>query len=261
MPQAHNPLPAARAIRPKRPSITLKIGYFMQTRPYAVPTLLELIRTHRFRIPQFQRNFRWSNAQIKLLVDSMARNYPMGSLLALAKNPEIPLQSRSIDAYVSKPDVDNLASSDCDLPDTDSLFYVLDGQQRLTSIARVFLNGDPNRAFYFDLKEMIEGFSSEDDNTSWIKVPRRRKGKSLTVANTTGGSGRILQWLDASKKEIYVYEYLTDSGEVPDCQNDMTRRCQVAAQIKNIFDTLKNYQIPIVVLERDAGLGVYLPSL
>ncbi|WP_446011162.1 DUF262 domain-containing protein, partial [Candidatus Electrothrix sp.] len=214
----------------------------MQTRPYAVPTLLELIRTHRFRIPQFQRNFRWTNAQIKLLVDSMARNYPMGSLLALAKNPEIPLQSRSIDAYVSQPDVNSL-TSDYDLPDTDSLFYVLDGQQRLTSIARVFLNGDPKRAFYFDLKEIIESFSSEDDNTSWIKAPRRRKENPDRREHNRWIRADIAM-LDSSKTEVYVYEYLTDSGEVPDCQNDMTRRCQVAAQIKNIFDTLKNYQIP-----------------
>ena len=223
----------------------------MQTRPYAVPTLLELIRTHRFRIPQFQRNFRWTNAQIKLLIDSMARNYPMGSLLALAKNPEIPLQSRSIDAYISKPDVDDL-TSDCDLPDTDSLFYVLDGQQRLTSIARVFLNGDPNRAFYFDLKEMIESFSSEDDNTSWIKALRRREKNTDRLENNRLIRGDIA--MDRSKIEIYVSEYIEDSGEFPEWEQDRTRQRQEAAKIKGVFETLRNYQIPIVVLERDAGL-------
>jgi len=33
----------------------------------------------------------WRESQVKLLIDSVARNYPIGSLLTLTKSPQIPL--------------------------------------------------------------------------------------------------------------------------------------------------------------------------
>ena len=73
----------------------------MQTGSYEVHKLLKLTKENKFRIPHFQRDFRWSYAQIKLLIDSMARNYPVGSLLMMAKSPEFNFQSRSIAAEIS----------------------------------------------------------------------------------------------------------------------------------------------------------------
>src|SRR5690606_5773287 len=103
-------------------------------------------------VPQFQRDFTWKEGQTRLLVDSIARNYPIGSLLILGKNDEVPLKSRKLDADYP-PKAEPSETEDFDEPTNDS-FYVLDGQQRLTSIARVFLDAHPNRNYYFDLKRM-----------------------------------------------------------------------------------------------------------
>lgn len=72
----------------------------MRTVTYNLQQLLSEAKRSTFVIPRFQRKFVWNQSQMKLLVDSVARNYPIGSLLLLqetdATNPF--LASRTIDA-------------------------------------------------------------------------------------------------------------------------------------------------------------------
>jgi uncharacterized protein with ParB-like and HNH nuclease domain len=54
--------------------------------------LLADVNRQAFMIPQFQRGFVWTIGRVKLLVDSIARSYPIGSLLLLAETkPDEPL--------------------------------------------------------------------------------------------------------------------------------------------------------------------------
>jgi hypothetical protein len=146
----------------------------MQTINFDLSQLLKKIRLGHFLIPQFQRDFTWKEGQTRLLIDSIARNYPVGSLLILGKNDQVPLKSRKLDAnYPPKFDQKEI-QEEFDEPSSES-YYVLDGQQRLTSIARVFLDAHPSRNYYFDLKKMYEVFDSE--SPSWI-VSRTRGKKN-----------------------------------------------------------------------------------
>ena len=100
--------------------------------------LVKRIRARQFEIPQFQRDFVWNESQVKLLIDSIARNYPVGSLLLTEKSISIPLAARPIDAVIREADQ---TEGDAETDFGDSIpnsTFVLDGQQRLTSIARVF---------------------------------------------------------------------------------------------------------------------------
>jgi hypothetical protein len=147
----------------------------MQTINFDIGQLLKKVRAGHFLIPQFQRDFTWKEGQTRLLIDSIARNYPIGSLLILGKNDAVPLKSRKLDAAYPPKDQDSEMLERFDEPGSES-YYVLDGQQRLTSIARVFLDAHPNRNYYFDLKRMYEEF--ENENPSWI-VSRRRGQRNL----------------------------------------------------------------------------------
>ncbi|ELY5851361.1 DUF262 domain-containing protein, partial [Cronobacter turicensis] len=135
----------------------------MQTLNFDINQLIRKVRAGHFLIPQFQRDFTWKEAQTKLLVDSIARNYPIGSLLILGKNEDIPLVSRPIHAFF-EPEED--VTIDSSINYKNEAYYVLDGQQRLTSLARVFLNAHPHKSYYFDLYKMHYSFVNED--SSWI---------------------------------------------------------------------------------------------
>lgn len=230
----------------------------MQTGSYEVHKLLKLIKENKFRIPHFQRDFRWSCAQIKLLIDSMARNYPIGSLLMMAKSPEFNFQSRSIAAEISSDiEVSSIfpIKSEDDFADN-NILYVLDGQQRLTSIARVFLNSDPDKAFYFDLHEIVKDcLSNDDDSTSWIRVLRKHGIEKDTDRRENNRLVRAdIVMLDDVKSGVYVSEYVEDSGEFPEWANDKTRQRQEIAKVNRVFEKLRKYTIPIVFLEQDIGI-------
>lgn len=147
----------------------------MQTINFDIGQLLRKIRAGHFLIPQFQRDFTWKEGQTRLLIDSIARNYPVGSLLILGKNENVPLKSRRLDAtYPPKHTESDENIESFDEASSES-YYVLDGQQRLTSIARVFLDAHPNRNYYFDLKAMYRTFSNESPH--WIVS--RTRGKKI----------------------------------------------------------------------------------
>jgi len=220
----------------------------MQTINFLIGPLLKKVKLGHFLIPQFQRDFTWKEGQTRLLVDSIARNYPIGSLLILGKNDEVPLKSRKLDAdYPPRLDIDNV--DNFDEPTAES-FYVLDGQQRLTSIARVFLDAHPNRNYYFDVKRMHELFETEDSN--WIVS--RARGKKNPDRKDNNRLIRSDIALDQAKCDVYVSEYIEDSGEFPEFNNNRSRARAAAAKIKGIFETIRNYSIPFVALDNDAPL-------
>ena len=211
--------------------------------------MLRRVKEGSLTIPQFQRPFTWRESQVKLLVDSLSRSYPIGSLLLLTKKPNLPLASRSIEAVIRDgyPPDDVLATAE---PQSTEVFYILDGQQRTTSIARVFLNAHPKKTYYFDLKKLSEVF--KDEETSWVVT--RARGKSDPDRRDTGRLLRSDIILDQRRADVYISEYIEDSGDFPQFANDKKAARNAAAFIKGVFESIRNYQIPIVILERDSGV-------
>lgn len=214
----------------------------MQTTNFGLSDTLRRVKEKSLTIPQFQRPFTWRESQVKLLIDSLARAYPIGSILLLAKTPELQLMSRSIEAVIREgyPPDDLLNAN----PNPSSeVFYVLDGQQRLTSVARVLLNAHPTKTYYFDLKAVKEDYPKEE--TSWIVT--RAGGKN--DPDRKDKKGRLLRSdivLDQTKTDVYVSEYIEDSGDFPEFKDNRAKARETAAQIKGVFESMRNYQIPVV---------------
>jgi hypothetical protein len=88
--------------------------------------LLSDVTRGNIKIPVFQRGYVWSDEQIMSLLDSIYRGYPVGSLL-LWSTREALKHERDIGGF-------KLPSTPMDYP----VQYVLDGQQRLTTLYGVF---------------------------------------------------------------------------------------------------------------------------
>src|SRR5674536_290424 len=90
--------------------------------------LVDRIDTGDIKIPKFQRGFIWTDDQILYILESIYNGYPIGSLLFwLTKTPMT--AERDIGGF--------------ELPSTPDQYprnYVLDGQQRLTSIYGVLMS-------------------------------------------------------------------------------------------------------------------------
>lgn len=91
-----------------------------------IDKILNRINSGDIRIPAFQRAFVWKQNQIIELLDSILNNYPIGSVL-LWNSTEKLNHTRNIAGFM--------------IPDTAEEYpvsYVLDGQQRISSIYAVF---------------------------------------------------------------------------------------------------------------------------
>lgn len=85
-----------------------------------IQELVRLVHEGRIRVPEFQRSFRWTADDVLALLDSILRGYPFGSLL-LWKRPA-PVAQLKVGAI------------SIDAPEVSDALWVVDGQQRITSL-------------------------------------------------------------------------------------------------------------------------------
>jgi hypothetical protein len=90
-------------------------------RTYPVESLVRSVWSGQIRIPDFQRTFRWHNHDVRLLFDSIVRGFPIGSLL---------FWTRQAAAATIR-----VGALEIDAPASETALWVIDGQQRLTSLA------------------------------------------------------------------------------------------------------------------------------
>lgn len=113
-------------------------GVAIKASPWKVATLAQLKREGKLLLPDLQRGFVWSPERVRSLLDSLYRRYPVGALLLWKPSwstPEAPFVTRAWDlapADASERGVPEPAS-----PVLPGASFVLDGQQRLTSLFRV----------------------------------------------------------------------------------------------------------------------------
>ncbi len=121
-----------------------------QQQSYTIDQLIQRIRTGRLALPDFQRDFVWNPSRVVELLDSVSRQWPVGSLLLLS-GPQ-PFAIRSIES--------GPAISDMELD-----LYVLDGQQRLTSLYHAV--ADVSEYCYFINFDALA--RDDDDYIIWEK--------------------------------------------------------------------------------------------
>ena len=138
--------------------MTASVGNRLSTSTPYIKDLNTQIRKGEIKIPQFQRPFVWGHDKALTLLQSVAKNYPVGSLLLW----------RTVDKLATERNI-----GDFKLPDTEDLSptdYVLDGQQRLTVLYSA-LGADPSAGGFsavYDLE--TEDFLVESDVKSALHL-------------------------------------------------------------------------------------------
>ncbi|MFF8483557.1 GmrSD restriction endonuclease domain-containing protein [Streptomyces antibioticus] len=122
-----------------------------------VRTLITQIAAGEIMLPEIQRGYVWKASQVARLIESLYRGYPAGSLLFWKTGQTAETREAAIGLVQSLPSVMPL--------------YLLDGQQRLTSLFRV-LTDHPEAQVVFNIE--TEAFQNQSAatrrNKKWIKV-------------------------------------------------------------------------------------------
>ena len=186
-----------------------------QTRTFS--GLIEEIKKGQIKIPQFQRDFVWTIQKSAGLIDSILKGYPIGTFIFWRTKDRL----RSIR---------NLGGQQLPEPEEgETIDYVLDGQQRLTSLYAC-LNGIP-----------VSRENGKDDDFSKIFINLKSEENELIV---------VTEKDDEAKSFISILDLLagdfTVLGSYPKKYHE---------KLKLYQDRIKSYQYSIIQI-KDASISV-----
>jgi hypothetical protein len=186
--------------------------------------LLKWVRQGRLRVPNFQRDFTWDRPRMLNLFDSIRKQYPIGTLLFWDSTKPRPMSDRL---------------GPLRLPDfSGGKLLVLDGQQRLTTLAGVLLleelerspedDSDPGRwLVHYDAKSDVFDYFDEPPPLSAVRVAQLMGTKGLY-----GAAQRIMG----------------APGEAPDAG----ARAVWVERIEMVSAALAAYRVPLVIFATDS---------
>ena len=202
--------------------------------------LLSDIEAGRIKIPQFQRDFVWSKEKSAKLLDSVIKRYPIGTFI-LWKTNESLRSIRNIGGLDFPPIIDG-----------DFVQYVLDGQQRITSLYAGFKGckiktGDDDKEvdyseIYIDLEADEDGeivVHELDDSRphAFIKITELLQG-GLSLAT------KYDQKYHASIEDYkvrfaeYTYQTLTVSETPIDVATEIFTRVNIYNKPLTVFEIM-----------------------
>jgi len=173
-----------------------------------IASLLGDVTKGNLKIPVFQRDFVWKDEQIMSLLDSIYQGYPVGSLLLWSTKERLK-HERSVGGF--------------QLPETPEDYpvnYVLDGQQRLTTLYGVF-NSDAAT----DEPELAERFNV-------CFVPDSGEFVHASAADLA--------------RSIYLNKILDTTKLLPELQRFDTQQQRAIAHLTERF---KDYEFPVVTIK------------
>lgn len=94
--------------------------------PMQIKNIIEKVNSGEIRIPSFQRKFVWTPEQVARLLDSIYKDIPIGSIFLWKTHEKLKTEKDFGNFELKEPEKDY------------PIKYVLDGQQRLTSLFTVF---------------------------------------------------------------------------------------------------------------------------
>ena len=189
---------------------------------YRLSELRDLVATGRVRIPDFQRSFRWNNQDVVALFDSLHQGYPIGNLL---------MWKREASAQRV-----NVGSIDIDAPQRSDALWLVDGQQRVTSIVNAMdarSTGDARFAVGYDLEEarvvstlgrrsraVMPLFRLFDFESAWrwfeenseFQALRGRYQEAFNVFNAVSVPATVLEGADEGKLRV-IFDRINQSGK------------------------------------------------
>ena len=200
------------------------------------------------QLPDFQRDWVWADADIRSLLASIGKGFPVGALLTLKRGGEVDFKPR---ALAGAPDHGVN-------PDE----FLLDGQQRLTSLFQATFGDAPvftknpkgegvNRYYYIDIQRALDDYRDFEDAIDGVPEDRVRKknfGKEVDLDLST----RELEYEQHMfpintffKGMEWLYEWRRYWDERGDSVAELAIRFQ-----ENILDHFTRYKMPVIRLDQ-----------
>jgi Protein of unknown function DUF262 len=188
-------------------------------RTFPLEDLVDEVLAGGVRIPEFQRLFRWQWEDVKRLMDSIIRGYPIGSVLFWAR----PAQQEKLE----------IGSLQVAASSRDEALWVVDGQQRLTSLANALHDSglnDPRFSIAYNLARQ-EFVKPVDEQLHVIGLP------------TIFDLQKLLKWFSEHPESA---QYFEDATKIAKAIREYSIPAYIVKQededvLRDIFDRMNNY--------------------
>ena len=214
---------------------------------------LQKVDEKLIQLPDFQRGWVWDDARIKSLIVSVAKGFPIGSIMCLAYDAtstnDVKFKTRTIDNVVNN-------------HNNSAQILLLDGQQRITSLygslmAKQAMQVEDRREkllYYINLKEFSNGNLEE----AIFSIPENK------VQKENNSIGICAIDLSISQKEyktecfplnqIFEYDDWSD-GYKEFWKSQGTDKHEEWKQFRiNFIDKITKYEVPTIELDKDTKL-------
>lgn len=200
-----------------------------------VESLIKYAESEKIWLPEFQRPFVWDYNQIRLLIDSLFHNYTISSILIWDGTDE--LARRRVGGSMKEIKIPDLTT-------TDRITYLLDGQQRTTTLTLCFTDKPIYLGSNTKKKEVVNlywdaSYSGDDPERRWIFDDE-------AIFDESNGSDIRLQ--DLTQEEIFstygarfvklkhAYSWNTESNNV---LRSMDKNATLFIEYMNAIQTLQ----------------------
>jgi len=210
--------------------------------------LLRDIVAGKIQLPDFQRGWVWGDQDIRSLLVSIARAFPVGAVMMLEAGGDTRFKVRPVEGL----DPTKIKPEETEL-------LILDGQQRLTSLTQVLMlqqpvdththTGKPLRRYYYiDIELALEG--EEHYENAIIGVDESRVIKE--------NFGRDIK-LDLSTPEKEYENFYFPCNQILNSDEweegllayDAAKFGRYAQFRKQILNEFRNYNVPIIELSKE----------
>ncbi|WP_300763401.1 DUF262 domain-containing protein [Helicobacter sp. UBA3407] len=165
--------------------------------------IVRSIENGTYQIPKFQRDFVWKKESSAKLIDSLLKGFPIGSFI-LWKTKERLNSLKKLGGEVLK-----------DTKEGDFVYYILDGQQRITSLylclKGITIEKDNYKEIYIDLDKEIDN----NDEICVVEQPQNSisfydlMNEKSSVLMKKFGENTFEEKLEKLQEHIKTYEFST----------------------------------------------------
>ena len=222
-------------------------------KPVLLSALLAAVRSGGIQLPDFQRGWVWDDERIIGLLASISRGFPVGAIMTLAAGGDIKFMPRPIEGVSG---IDKA-------PDT----FLLDGQQRLTSLYQSLLYHGPvdtvdsrkrrfKRRYYVDMLRAVDPTADRED--VFVSVPEDRRILKNFGREVQDLSSPELEYehhmmpterLFNSMKWMFGYMGYWQNSNTHHPEGDVVGFCD---KFQNqVIDPFTDYLLPVIELEKE----------
>jgi hypothetical protein len=207
--------------------------------------ILDEIVEGKVQLPDFQRGWVWDDEHIRSLMVSMARAFPIGSIMLLETGGDARFQIRPVEGITL-------------VPGTLAERLILDGQQRLTSLIQALKlkesvktkenRREVERFYYFDIEKALQGNGSIEDAIIGVDAQRTLRSNF----------GRNID-LDISSPEKEYAAFCFPCNQILNSDRweeglmafDAARFPRYMEFRRKVLNVFREYQVPIIELKKE----------